>query len=200
MTANSNLCNVDSSRLAAPECKGPVAPSGPSKKMVRLCSSIRMDRAQPLQHDTVTISQPSPRSYKSYKDRCRPRRKRCILIDALLRYPAARAAFFSFSASSCDTASCRAISQLSTISHKFCKVLQSSAKFCKVLPRASWLWMLLHTRTASRRLLIAPCLPEHAGAYCRLQHDTASVFLSALIGPCRVGELSRDKLTRWNLN
>ena len=25
------------------------------------------------------------------------------------------------------------------------------------------------------------------------------VFLSALIGPCRVGELSRDKLTRWNL-
>ena len=84
--------------------------------------------------------------------------------------------------------------------HHKSQVLQSSAKFCKVLPRASWLWMLLHTRTASRRLLIAPCLPEHAGAYCRLQHDTASVFLSALIGPCRVGELSRDKLTRWNLN
>ena len=62
------------------------------------------------------------------------RRKRCILIDALLRYPAARAAFFSFSASSCDTASCRAISQLSTISHKVCKVLQSSAKFCRVPP------------------------------------------------------------------
>ena len=152
MTANSNLCNVDSSRLAAPECKGPVAPSGSSKKMVRLCSSIRMDRAQPLQHDTVTISQPNPRSYKSYKDRCRPRRKRCILIDALLRYPAARAAFFSFSASSCDTASCRAISQLSTISHKFCKVLQSSAA-CLLTLNA-----LAHTdrkSTAAHRTLFA---------------------------------------------
>lgn len=187
MTANSNLCNVDSSRLAAPECKGPVAPSGPS---------IRMDRAQPLQHDTVTISQPNPRSYKSYKDRCRPRRKRCILIDALLRYPAARAAFFSFSASSCDTASCRAISQLSTISHKFCKVLQSSAKFCRVPPDFEC--------SCTHGPQVDGC-SSHPVCQSMLERIVVCnmiqpVFLSALIGPCRVGELSRDKLTRWNLN